>query len=322
MLQLVIDSALWFFWFPLRKVVQFIPLKATYFLAHVCAQVLYLLAGKIRRRTSEELKRCLGKYYKEKEIRRITRRSFEMDVKRRFEELFLGNLTKETIEKMVSIEGLKNLEKTLVKNRGAIILLSHFGSFFLPLLALGFKGYKINQLGGPPILKNHRSIHRRIFEVRKDYYRTLPVTFIRTDKSILQAVKALKNNEIVAIAFDGREGRKWSRIKMFNREAIVSPGPIRIAMKTGAAIIPTFIIRNNNNTHRLIFESPFELDYHNDEEKMLTINLQRLAEIFEDYIKKYPCHYGMILEIMKERAQKGIIEYHLLPDESVFVDSF
>lgn len=314
---LAADFVLWFFWFPFRRIVQFLPLRIIYIVASISAFYFYLFAGSIRKSIYKELKRHIGNLYTKKEIRKFTRKSFEMDIKRRFEELIFGKLTKDLVDNMVSIEGIEYLKQALTRGKGAIILLSHFGSFLMVLAALGFRGYRVNQIGGPPILKHHRFIHKRIFEVRKQEYNNLPITFIRSDESMLSAIKALKNNELVAIAFDGRVGKQWIPVKMFNSVAMINPGPLKIAIKTGATIIPTFIIRNNDNTHRLILEPPFELEYTKDKEKMISTNLQKLAEIFEGYIQRFPCHYGIILQIMRDRVRRGVIKYSLLPEEAI-----
>jgi len=284
------------------------PLGAIYALATLSAWCFYILADRIRRETYDELKRCLVNRYPEKDIRRITIRSFKIYMKRHFENLFLGRLTGDFIKKIVHIDGIEHLDNALAKGKGAIILLSHFGSFLMIPPALGFWGYRVNQIAGPPIFKGNRSIHKRIFEVRAQEYNSLPVTFIRSDESMPLAIRALKNNELAAIAFDGREGSKWIPVRFFGQTAYFAPGPVKLSKISGATILPTFIVRQKDNTHKLIIESPFELRNDENRKEFLSVNIQRLAEIFEDYIARYPCHFGMIFQITKERAEKGIID--------------
>ncbi len=304
------DMVLWFVWVLLRPLIWFIPLKLLYQMASLCAYGFYFFAGEKKMMIEE-----LQKIFKDKsseEIKQIAMQSFVMYFKRQVENIIYGRLTKGYLEKMVSIEGIENLKNAVGEGKGVIILLSHFGSHLLVLPALAFKGYRINQIAGPPVVE--RPINQKIFEIRKRDSTRLPITFLSSDQSLRSVFKALKNNELVAIAFDGRVGNKWIPVKMFNMKAMVSPGPVRIAIKTGATIIPTFIIRNSDNTHRLILEPPFELEFYEDEERILSANLQRLAEIFERYIQRFPCHYGMILQIMRERARSGVIDFSLLPE--------
>ena len=301
------DIALWFVWVPLRFVIQHMSLKWAYKFANLSAYIFCFFAVNKKKIMTEELQRIF-RHKSRKDINRIVKQSFSMYLKRQVENLIYGGLTKERLEEMVSVEGLENLNAALDKGSGVIILLSHLGSYLLVLPALAFRGYRINQLTGPPVLKGNRQIHQRIFQLRKEASNNLPVNFLRTDQSLRAAIRALKNNECIAVAFDGRAGKHWVPIRMFGLKAFASPGPVRIAMKTKAAIIPTFIVRQKNNTHRLILESPFELKQLADTEQMTSINTQRFAEIFEKYIQEFPSQYGMVLQIMRDRINRGIID--------------
>jgi lauroyl/myristoyl acyltransferase len=304
----LLDSALWLFWFPFRGVARFLPAKLLYCIAVLCSYGLYYGSAKIRALTYRELKNCLGDQLGERELRKAVRRSFEMDMKRRCEELMLGRLTKGAVEKMVAIEGLEHIDAALAKGKGVIILLSHFGSYLMVLPALGFRGYRINQIGGSPDLKHHRPIHRRIFESREKECSRLPVQFMRSDSDVRAVVRALQKNELVAIAFDGRAGKDWVKTKFLGRTAYVGQGPVRFAAITGAAILPTFIVRNKDNSHKLIIEKPFELEGFDDKATFISVNIQKLATIFAEYIRKYPCHFGTILSIHRRRADSNIAE--------------
>lgn len=318
----VIDAALWFFWFPFRKAVQWMPLRIAYLFATLSAWGFYIFAGRIRRETHDELRRCLSSRYPEKSFWRMTLQSFEIYMKRNFENLFMGKLTADVTGEIIHIEGIEHLDSALKRGKGVILLLSHFGSFLLILPALGFRGYRINQIGGPPQLKHHRPIHQRIFEMMEQEYNSLPVTFFRSDKSMYSVIRALKNNELVAVAFDGREGNKWVPVKFFGQTAFFAPGPVRLSRTTGATILPTFIIRQRDNTHKLVIERPFELkDDGATNEGFLSANIQRLAEVFEGYITRYPCHFGVIFQRTRERAEKGSVSMPFFQMESAAPDS-
>jgi len=49
-------------------------------------------------------------------------------------------------------------------------------------------------------------------------------------------------------------------VDFFGRKAATATGPVILAMRTGAAILPCFIIRQPDDTHKIIFEPPFELE--------------------------------------------------------------
>lgn len=304
----------WIFWFPFRKIVQVIPRNISYAIAHVGALVIYAISPNLRRITGEEIARCFGIAPDAPMVRTTVRQCFVMDVKRRVEELMLGTLSHQDIEEMVRIEGVEHIDAALMKGKGAIMLLSHFGSFLTILPALGFKGYRISQLGGPPLTAQLGYIHQMLFQARKKAYSVLPVHFLRSDSALRDVFLSLKRNELVAIAFDGRIGESWVETDFCGNRANIAPGPVKLALKTGAAILPTFIIRNSDNTHRLIVEKAVSIEVLDTRESTLRVNLQKISNIFGRYVAVYPSHFGMILTIIRKRIDQGIIEMPFFAD--------
>ncbi|MEW6416563.1 MAG: lysophospholipid acyltransferase family protein [Nitrospirota bacterium] len=260
--------------------------------------VVYILNSRKMEILEEELSLLFGNRFDERRIKDITKRSFENYYKRQIESVFFGSLNKHTLNKIIHVEGIENLDSAISKGKGVILLLSHFGSFLLPLPSLGYMGYKVNQITGRQI---HSSLlAERIWIWRKRKAERLPVKFIQGGKFLRPVYKALKNNEVVAIAFDGRDGSKWVAVDFFERKALLSSGPFELARKTGATIIPAFIIREKNDTHKLVLESPFKLSEDRDIGKALANDTRNFAELFANYIVKYPCHFGMVLYKLKK----------------------
>ena len=88
-----------------------------------------------------------------------------------------------------------------------------------------------------------------------------------------------------------------------------------MARKTGASIIPTFVVRNSDDTHLLIFEKSFNLSQTSfpDLKKTAAYDTVRYTEFFSDYVKRYPCHFGMTL--LKHRFQTSEDYPQLFIDE-------
>ena len=236
---------------------------------------------------------------------------FQIFSKRQMENLYWGKMSPQLIERIITIEGITHLEIALQNRSGAILLITHFGSHLLPPLALGFRGYKVNQIAGPPLIEKQTPIHSKIFKSRLKESEKLPINFITLDRSKRYLFRALRNNEILFIAFDGREGVNWIPVDFFNHKALFSPGPLKLSLKTKAPILPTFIVRQKDDTHRLIIEPPFEFELAEDEEKTLALNTAKFAKRFEEYISKYPCHYAMTFMRMRELMQEGVLESNL-----------
>lgn len=272
----------------------------------------YRLNKLLRELTKNELALLFGKKFDDEELEKITKKSIEHYYMRNIETLFFGILNKGRVNKMIEVEGIKNLDKSLSRGKGVILLISHFGSFLLPLSFLGFLGYKVNQITGKQL---HRSsIEERIWAWRKREADKLPVRFMQVDRFLRPIYDALRNNEIVAIAFDGRDGSKWVAIDFFQRVALFSAGPFELARRTGSSILPAFIIRKKNFTHKLVFEAPFELSKDTDIDTALNSDTRNFAKLLANYIGQYPCHFGWLLFKMK-KLQKAGIKYTLFQDK-------
>jgi lauroyl/myristoyl acyltransferase len=246
---------------------------------------MYLLDRQKREITKAELTTLLGSRLKES-IEDVTRKSFQNYYKRLTEMIFFGALTKRRVERIIRAEGLENLDRALSKGKGAILLLSHFGSFLLPLPFLGFKGYKVNQITGKQI---HSSLlAERGWVWRKKEADKLPIMFLQANTFFRPVYKALNNNEILVIAFDGRDSSRWVTTDFLQRKARFSPGPFELARRTGAEILPTFTIREKRGFHKLILKP------------------RTFSELFASYIARYPCHFGMVLYKLRQMKEAGM----------------
>ncbi len=246
-----------------------------------------------RRRIEAPLRRLLGDRCDGATLRQIARRSFDHYYKKQIETIFFGAITRDRIDRMVVAEGGEHIDQALERGKGVILLLAHFGFFLLPLPYLGYRGYTVNQIAGK---QAHASRLAGLFwNWRSREAARLPVQFKQVDRFLRPVYQALKGNEIVAIAFDGRDSAKWVVVDFFGKKVRFSPGPFDLARRTGATIIPTFVVQRGDNTHRIFFEPPFTLSGDPDHERSLQQDTARFAKIFEGYVARHPCHFGMIL---------------------------
>ncbi|MEO5361070.1 MAG: lysophospholipid acyltransferase family protein [Nitrospirota bacterium] len=302
--EYLFDIGMWFFWFPLRAIAKRLPLKATYAATRVLAFVVCNFYKEFKEKIKEQLVLIVPDKDNLKELDRLSEETIVYDLKRRMEELLLGTLSKETIGRIVTFEGFENLSESVAKGKGTIILLSHFGSFFMILPALAFKGYPVSQIVGPSPYRN--KIQKMILRARHNENTKLPVNFIFSEHGLRPVFSALKNNELIAMALDGRAGDIWVDVRFFNRTAHFSRGILKLAIQTGASILPTYIIRQQDDTHKLVFERPIYTENLSKDIDTMTEYTQRLVSILEGYVARYPSHFAMIMTIVAENVRKGI----------------
>lgn len=264
----------------------------------VIGELLYRLRGHRRQEVRRELAVRLGNRLGNAAIDALTRKSFINYYQRHAETIFFGALDRKRVDSLVQALGVEHIDQALADGKGVIVLLSHFGSFLLPLPFLGFRGYRVNQIAGQQI---HTSlVNERIWRWRKKEADRLPISFIQVDRFLRPIYRALRQNEVVAIAFDGRSSRKWVEVPFFEGRERFSPGPFEMARRTGATIIPTFVIRKQGHRHCIVFEPPFALDNAADPERAVARDTENFARLFARYVEAHPDHFGMLLPTLKE----------------------
>lgn len=105
------------------------------------------------------------------------------------------------------------------------------------------------------------------------------------------------------MAIDGRDGDSYVTVPFMGKTANFFPGSLRIASLTGASILPTFIIRQPDNTHKLIIERPFITENYQKREDFLVCNMANLVAIFERYIVQYPDHFAMTVKLLQDKQE-------------------
>lgn len=242
-----------------------------------------------------ELKKVFGHDMSEEKTQAIIKQGIHNLRKDLFETWMFPLISRDKIRNMTNFIGKDNLDVALKEGKGAIILLAHFGFRKLILPALGYEGYKVNQIAAKPIswqIKGeHGAAHRKIMDVEFKCEKSLPVNFIYTDESLKLIFKALSNNEIIVTTVDGFVGQKRIGVRFLNCTANFSPTAIHLALKTGASILPAFVVRQKDNLHNIIIERPLSLNTKKGKEDVIQEAVNEYKSILEKYVLEYPCHY-------------------------------
>ena len=230
-------------------------------------------------RACKHLKQSLGIEYPAAE--QLVRRSFRNTGKNLMEFMQLPRMSPETIHQLVTFEGREHIDRALDQGRGAIILTAHFGNWELLGASILANGYTIRG-----ITRQLRS--KRLDAIVSSYREKVGWQGIDRDRSIREVLRCLKRNELIAILADVDTRTQGIFVDFFGRPAYTPYSPVAFALKTGAAILPTFIIRQPDDSHRAVVEAPLLLQQGGEKEQDLLVNTQRFTKIIESYIRRYP----------------------------------
>ncbi len=256
-----------------------LPRKLALFSGVYLATVVFLLSRRQRDKACKHLEQSLE--IGQPIARRLVRRSFQNMGKNLMEFMQLPRMSVETLHQLVAFEGREHIDKVLAQGRGAIILTAHFGNWELLGASILAHGYTIRG-----ITRQLRS--RRLDAIVSSYREKVGWQGIDRDRAVREVLRCLNRNELIAILADVDTRTRGIFVDFFGRPAYTPYGPVAFALKTGAAILPTFIVRQPDDSHRAIVEAPLPLQQGGGREEDLLVNTQRFTKIIESYIRRYP----------------------------------
>ena len=99
---------------------------------------------------------------------------------------------------------------------------------------------------------------------------------------------------MVVLAMDRDILNTGRPFKFFGRLTSFPTGPVEIALKTGAPILPAFCIRDHNDAYVAIGEAPLFLTPSEDHRADLQGAMEQILATFERYIKMYPDQWHVL----------------------------
>lgn len=277
-------------------IIKVIPERWVYSLASNFASLGFIIAAKQRKIALESLSVAFGQDKTGDEIERIAKDCFVFLAKAGLELMFLMDKP-DLLKKRVQIIGKENLDAALSNGKGVILVSAHFGNFPLMLSRIALEGYKTSGIMRP----------MRDSRVEKIFLRKRKNLGIKTIYSqprrvcVEETIRSLRNNGLVFIPIDQNFGTGGVFVDFFGKKAATATGPVVLALRTKAAIIPCFIVRQKDDTHKIIFEKPLNLEEGKTSEETILVNIQKLTDIIESYIRKYPAEWGWIHRRWKSR---------------------
>jgi KDO2-lipid IV(A) lauroyltransferase len=245
--------------------------------------VAYYLDWTHRNVALQNLRVAFGQEKSEKERRSIAKRNFQHMGMMVIEFFRILGMDTEAYKRKVSVEGLEEALKLLEKKKGALLLIGHFGNW--ELMGIMSKVIQIPILAIAKPIKQNEKLYRFILGIRDK----AGLKIVSPENATQKVLQALSKNWLVAVLIDQRAKRSrgvW--VDFFGKKAPTMPGLAVMAIRSGAPVVPAFMIRNGFQKHRLVVKKPVELVLTGDMEKDVGINMQRFTRVLESMIREYP----------------------------------
>jgi KDO2-lipid IV(A) lauroyltransferase len=278
-----------------------IPRKAWLKFCGLLGRIAYIIVADARQKAIAHLKFAYGAEKSDRDIITMSKKVFRMLGRNGGEILRAIKVkTLDDLNKILVTHGYENFEQARDKGKGVIFLTCHLGAFDLQVTNMALRGLKPNIIGTP--LKD-----ARLNELLFDYRNAYGAVAVERGKETLRLIKALKSAGSTAILIDQDTKVKSRFVDFFGAPAATPVGAAILAMKTGAAVVPTYVYLDENDwmQHMYILpEIPTILS--GDEEKDMIANTQAYTKFIEDVVRKHPTQWVWMHERWKTKPGEEI----------------
>jgi Kdo2-lipid IVA lauroyltransferase/acyltransferase len=210
----------------------------------------------------------------------------------------LPRYTRKNIEEIVVLDGQENFLEGQRRGRGVLFLTAHMGAWELSSYAHALYGYPLHYMARP--LDNRR------LDALVNRYRGLSGNApIYKNESARAMLKILKDAGTIGILADQNTmPQEGVFVDFFGAPACTTAGIARVALHTGAAVVPGYAVWDDRlRKYRLRFEPPLALIRSGDLEHDILENTQRFAKVTEEIIRRYPEQWVWIHARWKTRPR-------------------
>lgn len=181
-------------------------------------------------------------------------------------------------EFIVGVDGWEHIQAAMDARVGAILMGVHMGSWELAGAYLALHGVPITVVVLP---HNDPRIDQIYTQIREN----TGIEVVSVGGLMRQLYTALKRGRFVGIAADRDTSGQGLLLPFFGETTRMPQGHAKLALRTGAWILPTCVYRRSDNTVAIEVLSPIWPDPTHDTEESLAL---RCLAIVEDFIRARP----------------------------------
>lgn len=258
-----------------------LPPRAGYWLARRTGPLIYALSPRLRNVLSHNIRHVLGPHADQDRVRALARQACVNIAKGHYDLFRVDRLNIEQITSLARIEGMERILSALRRGKGVVVVSAHFGN--VDVMAQLPLAYGIPVTGAVEHIQPER-LFRYLRKIRQRH----GVRLIPTDEPLLGLFRALKRGEIVALPCDRINADNTRTVEFFGAPARLPDGPVRVALRTGAALIPAFCRRLADDSLQVRVEPEIELARTGDHEADVAAGMDQVVRAMERAIVQHP----------------------------------
>lgn len=261
-------------------VARALPMRWLRALGNAVGWVIYHALRTRRELAMDNLRRVLGDRLDDRERARVVLASVRNMTKTMLELLKLPAISAERLERLVPVSGEENLREAVEGGRGVIVVTPHFGNWELLAARARQMGYRLSVVArdaNDPATAGIITHARETFGTRvleRDELRTM--------------LRTLADGEVLGILPDQHGGEAGVWLDFMGRPASTVTGPAALAVRTGAAVVPGFGLRTEDEDVHVRFLPALEIPDTGDRDEDVRRLTQRINDVLGEQIMRHP----------------------------------
>ena len=275
-----------------------LPLWLGYRVAAAVAEVCYHFFHRQRRALNENMAWVLGSDDR-RQVDAVARRAFRNFGKFVIDFIHFPVMSREEVRRRLVFHQWPELDEVMASKRGMLIVTMHYGVYDLGGAALAAYDYPTNAIGEN---YGYKKMDRLIHGSRE----RLGMKVIPVERVGPGVFRALKRGEILALAIDVPPPDQTILVDFLGAPAEVSSTPARIALRTGAWVVPAIVFRGpeSDSLIRPILDTrTIRYEPTGDEERDVCALTRLIMSSFEPFIREHPEQWFIFRRVWPHLAQ-------------------
>ena len=204
--------------------------------------------------------------------------------------------TAERIKEIVGLDGLENFLAAERAGKGVLVLTGHFSAWELAPFAQARFGHPLSFLA--------REVENRRVDALVNYYRTLsgnkPIEKHQSARAVLRVLS--EGGAVGILADQNTILEEGVFVDFFGVPACTTTGIARMALHTGAAVVPGYLLWDGTiGKYQLRFDPALELARTGNSDEDVRENTARFAKVIEEIVRKNPEQWVWVHKRWKTR---------------------
>jgi lauroyl/myristoyl acyltransferase len=190
-----------------------------------------------------------------------------------------------------TIDGIEHLHAARDSGRGVILALPHVGNWEAAGLRAAAEHARV--LAVAEELGNERIVQ---WFIRMRNMMDIDVVIARKGSRVTRdLLERLQSGGVIALLCDRDLSGRGIPVTLFGEETTLPAGPISLAARTGAVVLPVGTYFDAGPGHTFVVHPPLEIPDVPDQDQRVRVGTQRLADVVEMIVRRAPEQWHLIV---------------------------